>query len=111
MCDVWETRVGLNPANPSDDGSDIDDDGLISINEFKFGTDPKNPATDAGGEIDGGEGSPFHRPRDPSDDLIGRPTLDVRACDGRVVVGFGMQTQGRTIRVEKGHRRPGRSRS
>ena len=40
MPDTWETRYGLDPNDPSDATSDIDNDGVSALDEFLAGTIP-----------------------------------------------------------------------
>ena len=40
MPDAWETRYGLDPNDPSDATSDIDNDGVAALDEFLAGTIP-----------------------------------------------------------------------
>lgn len=42
--DEWENRHGLNP-NIDDTGQDADSDGFTNLEEYKAGTDPKDPAS------------------------------------------------------------------
>lgn len=43
MPDVWETKYGLNPLDPSDASGDLDRDGFTNLEEFLAGTDPTDP--------------------------------------------------------------------
>jgi hypothetical protein len=43
--DVWETRYGLDPANPRDAAEDADGDGISNLAEFRSGTDPRDPTS------------------------------------------------------------------
>ncbi|MBP7149587.1 MAG: hypothetical protein KBD01_18825 [Acidobacteria bacterium] len=45
MPDGWENAHGLNAGNPSDVGTDLDDDGYSNLQEFQDGTDPQNPSS------------------------------------------------------------------
>ena len=50
MPDAWETRYGLDPNDPSDATSDIDNDGVTALNEFLAETIPSGSL-----DIDGNE--------------------------------------------------------
>ena len=50
MPDSWETRYGLDPNDPSDAQSDMDNDGIVAIDEFLAGTPPSGSL-----DIDGNE--------------------------------------------------------
>lgn len=50
--DEWETANGLNPADPIDANEDIDEDKLSALDEFKEGTNPNKPDSDADGLYD-----------------------------------------------------------
>ncbi len=79
--DDWESRHGLDPADPDDADRDHDDDGLPNRCEFEVGTDPRTSDTDGGGERDDSEvvqpgGGARCRvddrdPLDPDDDRVG----------------------------------------
>ena len=43
MLDDWEHRVGLNPFDPSDAGTDLDGDGISNLSEFINNTAPNIP--------------------------------------------------------------------
>jgi len=58
----WETATGLRPDDYDEDGNqarddvdDFDNDGLTNLEEFRNGTHPRNPDTDADGASDGQE--------------------------------------------------------
>lgn len=53
--DAWESMFGLDPADPTDAGSDVDGDGLSALEEYQLGTDPLDPDTDGDGMLDGWE--------------------------------------------------------
>jgi hypothetical protein len=53
--DEWELAHGLNPNDPIDAQEDPDRDGLTNLDEFRFGTDPRNADTDGDGLVDGRE--------------------------------------------------------
>ncbi len=46
MPDVWETIHELNPNDPSDANQDLDDDGLINLDEYLYDTYPHDAMTD-----------------------------------------------------------------
>jgi len=71
MPNYWETLYGLDPYDPSDALIHSDNDKLNNLDEYKHGTDPRNPDTDAGGVIDGEEVMAGTNPRDvPADDPL-----------------------------------------
>ncbi len=45
MPDAWERRHGLAPAAPGDASRDADGDGFSNLEEFQFGTEPRDPAS------------------------------------------------------------------
>lgn len=47
MPDAFETANGLDPLNPADASGDLDRDGFTNLQEFKAGTDPNDPASNA----------------------------------------------------------------
>ncbi len=55
MPDGWEMLNGLNPINPSDASGDLDGDGLTNLQEYQFGSDPRNTDSDGDGLSDGAE--------------------------------------------------------
>jgi hypothetical protein len=55
MEDDFERRNGLNPADPTDAIRDDDNDGLTNLQEFQYGTNPRNRDTDGDGIADGEE--------------------------------------------------------
>ena len=68
----WETYYGMNPVNAADALVDEDFDGLLPLEEFKNGTDSKNPDSDGGGEADGSEVFGGRDPLFEVDDLLPR---------------------------------------
>ena len=56
--DGWEVAYGLNPTDISDGGGDADGDGLTNLEEFGFGTDPRDKDTDGDGVPDGEDETP-----------------------------------------------------
>ena len=82
MPDWWELANGLDPFDPSDGVRDPDDEGLINVDEYRYGTDPFDPDTDDGGatdkdEVDRGT-NPINFPEDDhfDDDNDGLTTAD-----------------------------------
>jgi len=59
MPDAWEQEYGLDPFNEKDFCQDLDNDGLlhygifVNVEEYIFGTDPRNADTNANGRTDG----------------------------------------------------------
>ncbi|MFW6070003.1 MAG: vWA domain-containing protein [bacterium] len=84
--DPWEERCDLD-VGTDDSQQDNDDDGLINIEEWQYGTLPCDPDTDNGGERDGSEVAGGRDPLDPTDDIV--PPLgfvDVRGLDSAIRV-------------------------
>jgi len=50
--DIWEIRNGLDLNDPSDSNLDFDQDGIINIQEYSYGTNPNNADTDGDGISD-----------------------------------------------------------
>lgn len=55
MPNWWEERYGLNPADPTDAGQDLDGDGLSNLDEYLARSDPTATDTDGDGLSDGDE--------------------------------------------------------
>ncbi|MCG7199479.1 fibronectin type III domain-containing protein [Marinobacter pelagius] len=55
LYDNWEVVMELNPNDPGDATSDVDNDLLTAIDEFDIGTSPVRADTDGDGIPDGGE--------------------------------------------------------
>lgn len=53
--DEVELQLGMNPNNQADAALDVDHDGLTALEEYRAGTDPRNPDTDGDGISDGDE--------------------------------------------------------
>ena len=70
MPDYWENKFGFDPFDPSDADNDPDGDGLVNLDEYRHGTDPRNPDTDGGGVIDGDEVEKATNPLNAIDDPI-----------------------------------------
>ncbi|WP_041973793.1 chitobiase/beta-hexosaminidase C-terminal domain-containing protein [Geobacter sp. OR-1] len=60
MPDAWEIANGLNPLERSDAQSDLDGDGLINLQEYLKGTDPRKADSDNDGLNDYKEVMVFH---------------------------------------------------
>lgn len=67
LYDNWEVYYGLNPTNPADASSDLDNDLLNATDEFWSATTPTDSDTDGDGIPDGYEFAYGLNPRDPSD--------------------------------------------
>ena len=90
MPSVWELANNLNPLDPSDAVEDPDNEGLINLDEYRFGTNPFDPDTDDGGtndkdEVDHGT-NPINFPEDdPFDDdndgLTTKDEIDIYGTD------------------------------
>ena len=63
--DEWEIRNGLNANDASDANLDFDDDGLVNIQEYTFGTNPNNADSDGDGTSDKEEIEKDTNPADP----------------------------------------------
>jgi len=75
----YEELFGLNRFR-NDADEDLDNDGLTNIEEFRRGTIPNNPDTDADGIPDGQDGDPLHPEETP-------PTVQiVSPVDGSTVI-------------------------
>lgn len=53
--DEQELQLGMDPNNPADALLDLDHDGLNALEEFRAGTEPRNPDSDGDGITDGDE--------------------------------------------------------
>ncbi len=67
MPDRWELLYGLDPTDPADANADPDGDGLTNLQEYRAGTNPRNPDTDGDGMPDGWEVRNGLNPLDPTD--------------------------------------------
>lgn len=65
MPNGWESAYGLNPKDSGDALNDPDNDDLTNLQEFTYGTDPKNPDTDKDGYLDGQEVKDGYNPTGP----------------------------------------------
>ncbi|MCB8945261.1 MAG: VWA domain-containing protein [Ardenticatenaceae bacterium] len=70
MLDLWEARFAATNHLVADGTLDPDGDGLTNKEEFELGTNPDNPDTDFGGEMDGSEVAKGQDPLWPEDDTI-----------------------------------------
>ena len=66
MSDVWEREHGFDPTDAGDAGEDPDNDGLVNLQEFSVGADPRNRDTDGDLFGDGEEASLGTDLSDPS---------------------------------------------
>lgn len=53
--DTWERAYGFHVRIPDDTSLDLDGDGLTTIEEYRWGTNPWDPDTDGDGYLDGSE--------------------------------------------------------
>ena len=100
----WEKRYPcMDPNKYNDSKDDYDDDGANNGVEWEHGTNPCDPDTDDGGEMDGSEINGFRNPHWPNDDIV-RPIYNwsVRPLNGAILVQWSRpQVYTRmTIRVE-----------
>jgi hypothetical protein len=65
--DDWEVQNGLDYTQAGDGDSDLDNDRLSNVNEYKNGTDPDNADTDGDGQTDGIEVLYQSDPLNPND--------------------------------------------
>ena len=84
MPSVWELQYGLNPFDPSDANQDPDKEGLINLDEYRYGTNPFNNDTDGGGATDKEEVDKGTNPVNfPADDKLAGLALTEAAEDIR----------------------------
>jgi hypothetical protein len=75
LSDDFENQYdSQDPSYPYDAGQDVDGDGLTSLSEDFFGTNPENPDTDGDGESDGQEIAEGSSPNDSTPPII-TPTV------------------------------------
>ena len=89
--DGWETRYGLDPTTTvGEDGSngDQDLDGLINIDELKYGTSPIEADTDRGGESDSSEVDGKRDPYFYEDDKLVPPNFLAIPGNQNVTIRF-----------------------
>lgn len=67
LYDNWEVKAGLDPSNPGDAESDLDDDLLTAQDEYLLWTKPNSSDTDGDGIPDGAEFAFGLDARDPED--------------------------------------------
>ncbi|MHA2251540.1 MAG: binary toxin-like calcium binding domain-containing protein [Candidatus Kariarchaeaceae archaeon] len=80
MYDQWEVDNGFDPTDPNDANLDWDEDDLTNKDEYRYGTNPKNPDTDGDGKLDGEEINNSWNPLDPNDP--GQPSTTDLDNDG-----------------------------
>ncbi len=97
MPDEYEERFGLNP-DVDDSGLDPDDDGLTNDQERVKGTDPTDPDSDDGGEVDGTDANPF----DPADDAVRPPRIVAYPGDGEVLLRYTVDPNYSQLTVKRG---------
>ncbi|MFU8773136.1 MAG: hypothetical protein ACNA8H_12035, partial [Anaerolineales bacterium] len=68
--DWWERQYPCMDPEKFDANVDYDQDGLTNWQEWLNGTDPCNPDTDGGGELDGSEVAGGRNPHWHSDDIV-----------------------------------------
>jgi uncharacterized repeat protein (TIGR01451 family) len=84
MADDWEQDHRLSPADYSDQGLDLDYDGLTSLQEYQAGTDPNNGDSDSDGVSDGDElaiGTDPNRADTDGDGLVDSHELYIENSD------------------------------
>ncbi len=67
MLDSWEEQYSLDPLDPSDAGTDLDEDGLSNAEESRLKTNPQKQDTDQDGYNDNVEVDKGTDPNDPAD--------------------------------------------
>ncbi|MBI5513369.1 MAG: hypothetical protein HY909_06340 [Deltaproteobacteria bacterium] len=82
--DAWEVANGFNPNDARDALSDVDGDGLVNVEEYAWGANPRNRDTDGDGYGDGEEVAAGLSPVDATDHV---PQLVVKST---VVSGPGL---------------------
>ena len=74
--DEWEIRYGLDPQNSADAGDNLDDDDLSNLQEYEFGSNPRQGDTDNDGASDSDEQQAGTSPVDDNSRPIPRLRLN-----------------------------------
>ncbi len=89
--DWWEKKYAYDQYDHTDAVLDRDDDGLTTLEEYQYGTDPDNPDTDGDGLNDGDE---IEEGYDPLDETSCQPARDtdlyIQFMTGVVIVMAGV---------------------
>lgn len=108
---TWEERFGLNFRDPADALSDLDEDGLVALEEFRQGTNPLVADTDNDGILDGSDSQPLVPETTPpvlvqlapapgSSGTRGRPlTIRVQGTDNGKILTMSLAINGGTPTV------------
>ena len=99
--DGWAIAHCFNPLDPNFASQDTDGDGLSNLQEYQFGSDPRNPDTDGDGMSDGAEvlywGNPTAGLSDYDDDQDGIPNGWAVAHGLNPVAGTGVANRNRLV--------------
>lgn len=87
MPNDWELAYQLNPLNAADAVDDPDNDGLTNADEYRLGTNPRQPDTDSDGAKDGAEVNAHTDPLNPAKKPATGPVL----MTGADLLGFTVQ--------------------
>ncbi|MFH1634376.1 MAG: choice-of-anchor X domain-containing protein [Chloroflexota bacterium] len=104
----WEREYPcMDPDEYNSTQEDYDKDGLINVGEWENGTNPCDPDTDDGGEMDGSEVNGGRDPLYPPDDKV-RPILNFsfRPLNGGILIRWSRPLSYTVMLVDYGGRGP-----